>query len=82
MDKVSDYIKVYNSMSKNECNNLIDILNKETWEKHTWYNKSSEKFTTNETKELDVFYGNENTHSFVKEHVFDCIEKYCNEFMN
>ena len=29
MDKVSDYIKVYNSMSKNECNNLIDILNKE-----------------------------------------------------
>ena len=81
MDKITDYIKVYNSISESECNNLIDILNKETWEKHTWYNKSADKFTSNETKELDVFYGNKDTHSFVKKYVFDCIENYCNEFM-
>ena len=82
MDKIIDYIKVYDSIPKNDCIALLNLLNQQIWEKHTWHNKSSNEFHSNETKELDVFYGNEKTHSIVKPYMFNSIEKYCNEFMN
>lgn len=82
MDKINDYIKVQNLISKDDCKEFISILNTKSWEKHTWHNKNKDKFHSEETKELDVYYGDSQLGNKIKKPVFDAIENYCNEFMN
>lgn len=54
---VRDYIKVYNVIPKDVCEDIIARYgNDEQWKTHAWYNPSEDAKGQRHNKELDVLY--------------------------
>tara|TARA_Y100001937_G_scaffold116447_1_gene168396 strand:+ start:15 stop:593 length:579 start_codon:yes stop_codon:yes gene_type:complete len=56
MDRIKDYIKVFNVLDTKQCQNILNILKGYDWEKHKWNNYKTGKTTSEPTKELDITY--------------------------
>ena len=52
--QVNDYVYVTKILPKELCQNILDVISKRDWSKHTWYNPTTETLTSEKTKELDV----------------------------
>ena len=77
MDKIKDYVKVYNVLDKSLCKKIRKELEKIHWDLHVFYSyKNKDYKPQNEKKELDVSWDNIKTKKLLTDKVWNCIYQY------
>jgi hypothetical protein len=77
---INDYIQVKNYIPKKLCKDLISFLKKQKWTKHKWYNLQTNTSTSEDTKELDVLYSNQNIQNILSEYIVASFKDYNNKY--
>ena len=77
MDKLKDYIKVYNVLDKSLCNKIRKEIKKINWGLHVFYSDQDNAYKPkNEKKELDVSWDDIKTKKLLTDKVWKCIHQY------
>lgn len=79
-EKVEDYIHVTNVIPSEVCDSIVEDIENKDWYPHTWYNASSDQFTSEETKELDVLSFDVKNHSILVPYVIEAARQYNMEY--
>jgi len=78
MDKIIDYIKVFNILNKSQCQNILDILKDYNWQKHKWYRYGDDTENSEKEKELDITY----SEKFLEEEMSNVISNALLEYQS
>jgi predicted 2-oxoglutarate/Fe(II)-dependent dioxygenase YbiX len=56
---IENYLKIYkNSISKNDCKNIVDHISKNNWETHSYYNPTDKKkYSSDQEFEMSYSFG-------------------------
>ena len=52
--EINDYVYVTNILPKDLCQNIVEVISKRDWSKHSWHNPVDNTKISEKTKELDV----------------------------
>jgi predicted 2-oxoglutarate/Fe(II)-dependent dioxygenase YbiX len=76
-----DYIKVYPSLSLEECNSVIDSTNTLAWQQHSFYLEKEKSHKSHEN-DLEVTWSENQDTQFLQEAVWKCLHSYICEDLN
>ena len=79
------YLKKYDGfLSNDECDKVLEEIEKQQWHKHSFYS-SSNKNTTTYTYDLDNLFDREiylQSSKIINERIYKCFQQYINELNN
>jgi predicted 2-oxoglutarate/Fe(II)-dependent dioxygenase YbiX len=73
---LSDYVKKYEGfVSPDDCKKVVNVLENEKWELHTYYNTATDNYISYET-DLSVAYSTEDSCKKIQSSIWYAIEQY------
>jgi predicted 2-oxoglutarate/Fe(II)-dependent dioxygenase YbiX len=76
MHNLEDYIKIYNWLDKDFCNQIRSELDAADWTQHTFYNNNGEYNTISGNRELDVSWTDIPAREDLTKEVWNVISQY------
>ena len=77
MNKLKDYIKIYNVLDKTLCKKIRKEIDKIKWQPHLFYSEKLKGYKPkNAQTELDVSWDNIETRKLLTDKVWQCVHKY------
>ena len=77
MNKLKDYIKIYNVLDKTLCKKIRKEIDKIKWKPHLFYSEKLKGYKPkNAQTELDVSWDNIETRKLLTDKVWQCVHKY------
>jgi len=77
---VLDFVFVKNLIPTSVCDDVLNIVSKKDWQKHTWYNKKTGSSVSEETKELDVQPTDQDLQDRLAPFIIEAVRQYNQEF--
>jgi len=77
---VLDFVFVKNLIPTSVCDDVLNIVSKKDWQKHTWYNKKTDSSVSEETKELDVQPTDQDLQDRLAPFIIEAVRQYNQEF--
>ena len=76
MHNLEDYIKIYNWLDKDFCNQIRSELESASWQQHVFYNNNGEYVAQSGNRELDVSWEDIPSKADLTQEVWKSVSKY------
>jgi predicted 2-oxoglutarate/Fe(II)-dependent dioxygenase YbiX len=74
---LKDFIFKKNCIDTNECQQILESIKKQEWQKHEWYNYHRDRFHSYYEKELNVLFNDDFSKEILSKHIISTLHEYC-----